>query len=187
MRKIIQSINITPDGFCDHTAVIADDELHEFYNEMVKQMDTMIFGRVTYDLMKNAWPTIAKERTAPKAMVEFADLIDNINKIVFSRTLKKSDWNNTTIIPEINRDEILRLKEGEGKDILVGGINVMDQFSQMGLIDEYYFQVHPIIEGKGVRFFNTLELSKRINLNLIDIKTFKSGVVSLKYIVKRDE
>ena len=181
MRKIIMSLNVTPDGFCDHTNVIADDELHEDANELFRGADTLIFGRKTFELMESAWPEIARTRASPTPMVEFADLINGIEKIVYSRTLKHTEWQNTTILDELIPEDILKLKQQPGKDILVGGPDLVSTFSKLGLIDEYYFIVHPMIGGKGKRFFEHTQLGESIRLELMDIRKFKSGAVKLKY------
>src|SRR6478672_7580850 len=110
MKKIIAAINMTLDGFCDHNALIADDEIHQHYNELLKNADTLIYGRITYQLMESYWPSVVKKPTGNKAMDEFAVLIDNISKIVFSRTLKTVDWKNTKLKNEVTREEILELK-----------------------------------------------------------------------------
>src|SRR5664279_4659689 len=97
MRKLIAAINMTLDGFCDHTAMIADEENHQHYNELLSNADTLIYGRITYQLMESYWPTVVNKPTGNKSMDEFAVLIDNISKIVYSRTLKNVSWKNTIL------------------------------------------------------------------------------------------
>jgi len=92
MRKIIQAINVTPDGFCDHRAVIADDELHQFYSDLIKNAGTMLFGRKTFQLMDPYWPQVAKNKTGTKAEIEFAELLDELQKIVFSKKGITTEW-----------------------------------------------------------------------------------------------
>src|SRR5579859_6865354 len=111
MRKLIAAINMTVDGFCDHTSAIADDELHQHYNELVSNAGTMLWGRITYQLMENYWPALVKNPTGNKAMDDFAVLADNIPKIVFSCTLKSVNWKNTTLKKEITKEEIIKLKQ----------------------------------------------------------------------------
>src|SRR5258706_3550153 len=115
MRKLIAAINMTLDGFCDHTAGIADDELHQHYNELLSNADTILWGRITYQLMESYWPTVVNNPTGNKPTDEFAVLIDNISKIVFSRTLKHVDpivigWKNTKLKNEVIKEEVLELK-----------------------------------------------------------------------------
>ena len=106
MRKIIAAMNMTLDGFCDHTAGIADEELHQHYNELLRSADTLIYGRTTYQLMESYWPALVKNPSGNKPMDDFAVLIDNITKIVFSRTLKNVDWKNSILKKEIVKEEI---------------------------------------------------------------------------------
>ena len=158
MRKLISSINLTLDGFCDHTAVIADEELHENANELLCHADILLFGRVTYQLMESSWPPIVKKPTGIKAIDEFAVLIDNIPKIVFSHTLKNVSWKNTKLATEGIKNEVLKLKQSRNsgsKNIVVGGPGILIQLMQLGLIDEYQFSVQPIVLGSGLPLFRT--------------------------------
>src|SRR6187399_1476499 len=126
MRKLIAAINMTLDGFCDHTAGIADEELHQHYTELLKNAGTLLYGRITYQLMENYWPAIVKKPTGIKSMDEFAVSIDNIPKIVFSNTLKNVEWKTAKLAKREIKEEVLELKQsrpasgGSGsKDILV--------------------------------------------------------------------
>ena len=179
MRKLIAAINMTLDGFCDHTATIADDELHEHYNQLLGNADTLLYGRITYQLMESYWPTIVQNPTGNKPTDEFAVLIDNISKIVFSRTLKKVDWKNTRLKSEVNKEEVLELKLQPGKNILVGSPSLIVALSQLNLIDEYQLCVHPIVSGNGLPLFKNVK--GRINLKLLKTKPFGSGAVTLYY------
>src|SRR6476661_408430 len=134
MRKLIAAINMTLDGFCDHTALIADDEIHQHYNELLKNADTLIYGRITYQLMESYWPSVVKKPTGNKPMDEFAILINDIPKIVFSRTLKKVDWKNTILKKEISKEEILELKQQPGQNIIVGSPGLIVAFTNLALI-----------------------------------------------------
>src|SRR6187402_4011984 len=120
MRKVIAVMNMTLDGFCDHTVMIADDEIHQHYNELLKSGDTLLYGRITYQLMESYWPTVVKNPTGNKPIDEFGVLIDDISKIVFSRTLKNVEWKNSRVAKKGIKEEILDLKQQPGKDILVG-------------------------------------------------------------------
>jgi dihydrofolate reductase len=185
MRKLIAGINMTLDGFCDHTAGIADDELHKHYNDLMHSVDTILFGRITYQLMESSWPAIVKNPTGDKPMDEFAVLIDNVTKIVFSHTLKKVDWRNTILKKEISKEEILELKRKEGKSILVGSPGLIVAFTQLDLIDEYQLCIHPIVLGKGLPLFKNIQ--DRIDLQLLKTKTFASGVVAFYYVPQKSE
>ena len=179
MRKLIAAINMTLDGFCDHTAGIADDELHEHYNQLLGNADTILWGRTTYQLMESYWPAIVKNPTGNKPEDEFAVLIDNISKIVFSRTLKNVVWKNTRLKSEVNKEEVLELKLQPGKNILVGSPSLIVALSQLNLIDEYQLCVHPIVSGNGLPLFKNVK--GRINLKLLKTKPFGSGAVTLYY------
>lgn len=170
---------MTLDGFCDHTAMIADDELHEHFNELLKNADTLLYGRITYQLMEGYWPAIAKNPTGNKTEDEFAVLIDNISKVVFSHTLKSVDWKNTKLKKDVIKEEILELKQQAGKNILAGSRGLIVTLTQLGLIDEYQLVVHPVILGKGLPLFENV--TNRVNLKLLKTKTFASGAVVLYY------
>src|SRR4026207_1293521 len=131
MRRVIAAMNMTLDGFCNHTAMIADDEIHQHYNELLSDADTLIYGRITYQLMENYWPSVVKNPTGNKPTDEFAVLIDNISKIVFSRTLQHVEWKNTTLKKEIIKEEILELKQQAGKNIGVGSPSLIVALTQL--------------------------------------------------------
>jgi dihydrofolate reductase len=179
MRKLIASMNMTLDGFCDHTTGIADEELHEHYNELLRHAGALIYGRVTYQLMESYWPSVVKNPTGNKPLDDFAVLIDNIPKIVYSRTLKSVDWKNTTLKKEIIKEEISELKQQAGKNIYVGSPGMIVTFTQLDLIDEYQLCVHPIILGKGLTLFKNI--TDQIDLKLLKTKTLGSGVIALDY------
>ena len=178
MRKLIAAINMTLDGFCDHTAIIPDDEIHQHYNDLLNSADAIIYGRITYQLMEY-WPTVVKNPTGNKSTDEFAVTIDNINKIVFSRTLKNVTWKNTRLAKGAIKEEVIALKQLPGKDILVGSPSLIIQSMNLNLIDELQLCVHPVIEGKGLQLFKNI--TDRINLKLLRTKTFSGGAVILYY------
>ena len=182
MRKLIAAINMTLDGFCNHTAMIADEEIHQHYNELLSNADTLIYGRITYQLMESYWPSVVKNPTGNKPMDEFSVLIDNISKIVFSRTLKNVDWKYTKLKKEIIKEEIVELKQsrnGGSKNILVGSPSLIVALAQLNLIDEYQLGVQPTILGSGLPLFKNIK--DRINLKLLKTKTFGCGAVTLYY------
>jgi dihydrofolate reductase len=177
MKKLIAAINMTLDGFCDHTAMTADDEIHEHYNELLRNADTLIYGRKTYQLMESYWPTVVKNPTGNKPTDEFAVLIDNISKIVYSRTLKGVDWKNTILKKEIIKEEIIDLKQSRnGGNILVGSPSLIVALTQLDLIDEYQLSIQPIILGSGLQLLKNID--HRINLKLLKTKTFACGAVT---------
>jgi dihydrofolate reductase len=174
MRKLIAAINMTLDGFCDHTEMIADDELHQHYNELLRNADVILYGRITYQLMEY-WPTVVKNPTGNKAMDEFAVTMDNISKIVFSHTLKNVEWESARLAKQGIKEEVLELRRQEGKDILVGSPSLIVNCMNLNLIDEYQLCVHPVIAGKGLPLFKNIN-SKAI-LKLLKTKTLSSGSV----------
>ena len=182
MRKLIAAINMTLDGFCDHTAMIADDEIHQHYNELLSNAGTLIYGRITFQLMESYWPSVVKNPTGNKPMDEFAVLIDNISKIVFSRTLQHVDWKNTKLKKEVIKEEVLELKRsrnGGSKNILVGSPSLIAALTQLDLIDEYQLGVQPTVLGSGLPLFKNIK--DRINLKLLNTKTFGCGAITLYY------
>jgi dihydrofolate reductase len=179
MRKLIAAINMTLDGFCDHTAGIADDETHAHYSELLRSADTMLFGRITYQLMEDYWPGVVKAPTGNKPIDEFARVIDDINKIVYSRTLQRVDWNNAELKHDIVKEEIAQLKQRPGKAILAASPSMIVALSQLGLVDEYQICVHPVVLGSGLPLFKNITDS--IDLKLLKTKTFACGVVALYY------
>ena len=179
MRKLIAAINMSVDGFCDHTEMSADEETHEHYNDLLRNADTLIYGRITYQLMESYFPSLVETPTGDKPLDEFPKLIDNISKIVYSRTLKNVTWKNTALKKEIIKEEIIALKQQPGKNIVVGSPSLIVALAQLGLIDEYQLAVHPTIIGSGLPLFKNI--TDRINLNLFKTKTFECGAIVLYY------
>jgi dihydrofolate reductase len=144
--------------------------------------DLLVFGRKTYQLMVPFWPEVAKTQSMTKALNEFARAFDATNKVVFSRTLDKAEDKNTRIVRTNLRDEILKLKQEQGKDILIGGVSVPSQLIELGLVDEYRFVVSPVIAGEGPRLLDGVGLQKTLQLTLVESKIFRSGSVALRYL-----
>jgi dihydrofolate reductase len=182
MRKLIFAINITLDGCCDHTKVIADEKLLEHYTRLIRDVDLLVYGRKTYQLMVPYWPEIAKNQSETKAEIEFAQTFDSINKVVFSRSLDSVEDKNTRIVRTDLQDEILQLKQGQGKDILVGGVDLPSQLVERGLVDEFRVVVQPIIAGQGRRLFESVTLPERMKLKHVESKRLESGCVALCYV-----
>jgi dihydrofolate reductase len=178
MSKLIAAMNMTLDGFCDHTAMIADNEIHQHYTELLNGADTLIYGRITYQLMEY-WRSVVENPTGNKSTDDFAVSIDNISKIVYSRTLEGVDWRNTELKREIVKEEIVELKQQAGKDILVGSPGLIVSFGKLGEIDEYQIGVQPTVIGSGLPLFKNI--SDRIDLKLLKTKTFGCGALMLYY------
>jgi len=179
MRKVIFAINITLDGCCDHTKQLADDETHEYFTQLLREVDLLVFGRKTYQLMVPFWPEVAKNQSMTRAENEFARTFDSINKIVFSRTLASAEDRNTRIVRTSLHDEILKLKREQGKSVLVGGVSVPSQLIELGLVDELRFVISPIIAGEGRRLLEGVSLRERLQVKLVESKIFESGCVAL--------
>jgi dihydrofolate reductase len=178
MRKIIAAINMTLDGFCDHTAIIPDEEIHQHYTELLSNADAILYGRVTYQLMQY-WQTLVKHPSGEKSMDDFAMAIDKIPKIIFSHTLKNVEWDSAKLSNQPMEEEVLELKQQSGKDIFVGSRSLILQLMKLNLIDEYQLCVHPVIVGEGLPLFDTV--NERTILKLIRTKTFSGGAVTLYY------
>ncbi|HKR84028.1 MAG TPA: dihydrofolate reductase family protein [Terriglobales bacterium] len=179
MRNVIYAINVTLDGCCDHTKMIADEEIHQYFTHVMRDVDLLVFGRKTYQLMVPFWPDVAKNHSQTKAMNEFADAFDSINKIVFSHSLDCAEGN-TRIVRAKLQDEILKLKQEQGKNILIGGVGIPLQLIELGLVDEYRFVVQPIVAGGGRRLLEGISLP--LQIKLVESKMFKSGCVALRYL-----
>lgn len=178
MRKLVAAINMTIDGFCDHTAIIPDDELHQHYTNLLANADTILYGRITYQLMEY-WKTLLKNPSGEKSMDEFAVTIDNIQKIVFSHTLKHTQWKSALLANKALEEEVLDLRNKSGKDILVGSRSLIIQLINLNLIDEFQLCVHPVLVGKGLPLFD--KIKDRTMFKLIKTKTFGSGAIVLYY------
>ena len=179
MRKVIAAINMTIDGFCDHTAGIADEELHQHYADLLNNAGTLLYGRITYQLMEY-WLEVLKNPTGEKAMDEFAVAIDKVPKIVFSRTLKQVDWETATVARQGLKEVVLELRQQPGKDIYVGSPGLIAELTRLSLIDEYQLCVHPVIAGKGLPLFKNI--SDRIILKRLQTKSLGSGALVIYYV-----
>jgi len=183
MRKVIYSIMASLDGFIEGPNreldwAIIDEEFHRYVNDQEKTVDTHLYGRRMYEVMSNFWPTADMNPSAPEYIVEYARIWKNMQKIVFSRTLQQVEGN-TRLIREIDVEEIRKLKEQPGKDLALGGAEIASTFRQLGLIDEYWLYIHPVLLGGGTPLFRTP--SETVNLRLLETHTFNSGVVFLRY------
>lgn len=178
MRKLIAAINMTLDGFCDHTAINPDEEIHQHYTDLLSNTDTILYGRITYQLMEY-WRTLAKNPSGEKSMDDFAVVMDNVPKIVFSRTLKNVDWHSAKLSHQPVEEAVSELRNQPGKDILVGSRSLIIQLLKLNLIDEFQLCIHPVIVGKGLPLFENI--NDRTTLKLLTNKTFRSGAVILYY------
>ena len=179
MRKLVYAINTTLDGCCDHTKFGPDEETFEYVTHLMREAGTLVYGRKTYELMVPYWPDAAKEDPSD----EFAQAFDAVETIVvFSRSLDSSEGEKTRIFRTNLHDEIIKLKQEQGKDIMTGGVTIPLQLAELGLIDEYILLFHPIVLGEGRRVFEGIDLQEKLQLTLVEAKAFKSGCVALRYL-----
>jgi dihydrofolate reductase len=181
-RKLIYSLGVSLDGFIaapggaiDWSA--PDEELHRFHNEQARETGVELYGRRLYETMQ-VWETADQDPAAPEHMVEFARIWKATPKIVFSTTLERVEGN-ARLVREGAADEVARLKEEPGKDIAVGGAGLAATFMRLGMIDEYRLFISPVILGAGTPFFPAL--AERIELELVETRTFGSRVVYVRY------
>jgi len=178
MRKVIAAINMTLDGICDHTAGIPDEELHQHYAGLLDNAGVILYGRTTYQLMQ-FWQTLLKKPSGQKSMDDFALAIDKIPKIVFSQTLKNTEWDSAKLATKEIEKEVVALKQQPGKDILVGSRSLIIQLINFNLVDEFQICIHPMIEGKGLSLFD--KIKDRTIFRLLKTKIFGSGAIVLYY------
>lgn len=176
---------MTLDGYCDHTAVGADEETHQHYSDLIRNAGILFYGRITYQLMESYWPEVVKNPTGIKAADEFAQSIDDVPKIVFSRTLDKVVWRNSELKNELMKEEILELKQQADKDLYACSPGMIVAFAKLDLIDEYQLCIHPVVVGTGLVLFK--DISERIELKLLGTKTFSCGAVIHYYEPKRTD
>ena len=184
MRKLIYAINMSLDGCIDHTKFMPDEDTFEYFIQLTRDAGTFLYGRITYQLMVPYWPDAAKNAAGDRnAHIEFAEAFDAVEKIVvFSRSLDTLEGEKTRIVRTGLQDEVLKLKQEQGKNIFTGGVTLPAQMAALGLIDEYHIVVHPIIVGEGRRLFDGINLREKLQLKLVEATAFKSGSVVLRYL-----
>ncbi len=183
MRKVIAAFNMTLDGFCDHTAISPDEEVHQHYTDLLNDGDVILYGKTTYQLMQ-FWQTLIKNPSGEKSMDDFARAIDKIPKLVFSHTLKNEGpeaigWESAKLADRSLEEEVLDLKEKPGRDIFVGSLSLIIQLMNLHLIDELQLCVHPVVAGSGLPLFENIK--ERTMLKLVKTKTFRGGAIILYY------
>jgi dihydrofolate reductase len=187
MRKIIASEFYTIDGLMsdpddqmDWVMANFSPEMGKYEKDLYGSSDTLMLGRVTYKIFEGYWPSAETSPSTPKEEMWMAHKINEMQKIVFSRSLKSLSWKNSTLIADLIPEEINTMKEQPGRDILViGSANIVQQLTNSGLIDEYHLLLHPVILGEGKPLFK--DLKERHDLDLIKTETFSNGVVLLQY------
>jgi dihydrofolate reductase len=180
MRKLIYGINLSADGCCDHTKFSGSEETHEYFTDLMADVDLLIYGRKTYELMVPYWPDLAQAPSGNTSIDKFAQTFTSIDKIVFSQSLYQVEGN-TRIIRGNLAEEVLKLKQEPGKNISLGGVDLPAQLVALDLVDEFYFLVHPVIVGEGRKLFDHQQLKDVLNLQLVKSTVFKSGSIAVHY------
>lgn len=179
MRKVVAAINMTLDGFCDHTAgFFADEELHYHYADLLNNAGAILYGRTTYHLMQ-FWQTLLKNPSDEQSMNDFALSISKIEKLVFSNTIKETGWETAKLANRPPDEEVMELKQQSGKDIVVGSRSLIIQLLNRNLIDEFQICIHPVVEGKGLPLFD--QIKDRTFFKLIKTKVLNSGATVFYY------
>jgi len=182
MRPLRYSINVTLDGCCDHRAGVPDEGIHRHATEIIGQADALLFGRVTYQMMEEAWRGPAAGGSRPDWMEPFARTIDAAKKYVVSSTLDRVDWNAQLLRGDL-KTAVLQLKQEPGNGLFTGGVTLPQALAELDLIDEYEIVVHPRIAGHGPALF--AGLSKPLDLKLVSRLELSSGAVALRYVPAR--
>jgi dihydrofolate reductase len=183
-------MNITLDGFVSGSDSELDwhfqswnEEMAQSLTQQLNKADTILLGRITYKAMAAYWPTSTCDPFFPREDIAFAEMMNGYSKIVFSKTLKKTHWNNSRLIKGNIEYEIAQLKHQQGKDIIIYGSNqLVSALVEFGLIDECQVWIHPVILGNGKPLFKNLH--EKLDMKLLKIKTFRSGVVMLNYGIR---
>ncbi len=165
MGKLIYAINLSIDGCFDHTKMLPNEEIHEYFGQLIRDADLLVYGRVTYELMVPFWPDIAKSHSLSKTSNDFADAFDSVEKVVFSKTLERVDDKKSRIVRGDLKDQIIKLKKEKSGNILVGGVDLPAQLIALDLVDEFLFVVHPVIRGGGRRLMEGVSLTSGQNVN----------------------
>jgi dihydrofolate reductase len=185
MRKLVLFMHISLDGFAADTKsgldwISYDSELQQYADGIVATVGSPVYGRVTYELMAGYWPTVLNDPNASEHSKAHARWVDQVTKIVFSKTMNKADWNNTIVINDNIAEEINKLKQQPGKDLVIfGSPTLAHSFMELDLIDEYQLTLNPVLLGSGKPAFENIK--NKTNLKLVKATTLKSGVVGLHY------
>ena len=187
MRKVIVSMNVTLDGFMagdngtlDWHFPLWNDEMTRHIADQLQTVDTILLGRMSYQVMAQYWPYADCHNMHSPAQMDFANRMNNYTKILFSRTLRKGSWKNTHIIRSRIKEQILEMKQQPGRDMIIfGSGSIVQTFTRLGLVDEYRLWVHPVILQNGMPLFR--DKRPGTHLQLLRTKTFSTGVVVLYY------
>lgn len=192
MRKLVSFLHASLDGYVqganewDLGWISYDGELEAFADEAVSTVDTVLWGRATYEGMKAYWPTAPENPDASEHVKKHAEWINKTDKVVFSRTLEQSEWSNTTLVKDDMAGAVMELKRQPGQDMMIlGSPRLAHSLIRLGLIDEFRISISPVVLGQGLSLFS--DVVDRIPLELVSSKTFNSGAIGLVYRVKKNE
>ena len=174
MRTVTFGMNISLDGYCDHTIFNPGEELMDYFTGMMDDVDLLFFGRIMYQLMFPYWSDVAKDQSGTAAENRFAQRLSAIDNVVVSRSLESGNAN-TRIVRSNPAAELLKLKQQAGKKISVDSVSLLPELIAAGLIDEFNLVVHPVIVGKGRPLLDAGSLQEKLDLKLANTIHFKSG------------
>ena len=189
MRKITCLSNTTTDGFVDSHYVIADVEFHEYVHTLLRNTETVAFGKNTFELFQGIWPPILEKEGQPDSQVKMAKALHEMDKIVFSDTLKQTIWHNSRI-ETLDNERIDKFRNADRKNLLtIGSPGIVSALTRLNLVEEYHISVQPTIAGHGQsRLFDRIKLENKQPLKFIRATPLKSGVVVINYqVVKRND
>lgn len=181
MRTVTFGMNISLDGYCDHTLFNPSEDVHDYFTTMLNDVDLLFFGRIMYQLMFPYWADVAKNQSGTEDENRFAERLTAIDKVVISQSLDKLE-DNTRIIRSNPAEELLKLKQQPGKKISVDSVSLLPELIAAGLIDEFHLVVHPVMVGRGRLLIDGGSLPENLDLKLVDTIVFKSGCVALHYL-----
>jgi dihydrofolate reductase len=185
MRKVVSLMHVSLDGFVADPDgglywAIVDGEIQTYVENLLRTVDMALYGRTTYHMMEGYWPTVPANPESTKHEIDHAHWVENVSKVVFSRTLSEVTWNNTKLVKGNILEEVSRRKNEPGGDMMIfGSPGITQTFMQLGLIDEYRWNINPVILGSGIPLFKGG--TEKLPLKLIEAKTFQSGVLGLCY------
>ena len=177
--RLTFSLNVTLDGCCDHREMIADDELLDHFTQLIDRAGAILYGRTTYELMEDAWPAVARDEKAPRAMRQWARRLEDMPKYVVSASRRDFPWHNSFHVEGDLQEAVTRLKDRTPQGVLVGSPTLSAALEQLGLFDEYHLVVHPVLAGHGPNVFQGLQRSRQ--LELVSTTRLKSGVMAMHY------
>jgi dihydrofolate reductase len=181
MRTVTFGINISLDGYCDHTLFKPSEEVHAYFTSTMNEVDLIVFGRVMYQLMFPYWAEVAKDQSGSADENRFAQRLTAIDKVVISRSLDNVE-DNTRIVRSNPVEELLKLKQQPGRKISVDSVSLLPELITAGLIDEFHLVVYPVMVGRGRQLLDGGSLQENLDLKLVDTIVFKSGCVALHYL-----